>query len=133
MNSNVFKNSRLTFRFPTDLFRPMPNPRSFQPGEAPRARSHHSRLRSRVERELTKIEPRLGAPAPRRRKTVRPALAATERSLHGGTTVPESATQPPKAGLDVFALVIPESRAGYYPSLQRGFHEASAEQHNQVI
>jgi len=30
-------------------------------------------------------------------------------------------------------MVIPESRAGYYPSLQRGFHEASAEQHNQVI
>ena len=37
------------------------------------------------------------------------------------------------AGLDIFALVIPDTRGGFYPSLQRGFHSASAERHNQVI
>jgi len=35
--------------------------------------------------------------------------------------------------LDLFALIIPETRSGFYPSLQRGFNEAAAAGQNQVI
>jgi GntR family transcriptional regulator, arabinose operon transcriptional repressor len=50
-----------------------------------------------------------------------------------GTFVHESARERLRAGLDLFGLVIPESRAGYYPSLQRGFRAAAGEIRNQVI
>ncbi len=73
------------------------------------------------------------------RNTVRQALSGLERSglirrVRGcGTFVHESAMQRLKSGLDIFALVIPDTRGGFYPSLQRGFHESSAGLHNQVI
>jgi DNA-binding LacI/PurR family transcriptional regulator len=73
------------------------------------------------------------------RNTVRQALAGLERSglisrVRGrGTFVHEAARQRLKSGLDIFALVIPEARGGFYPSLQRGFHDASAGLHNQVL
>ncbi len=73
------------------------------------------------------------------RNTVRQALAGLERSglisrVRGrGTFVHEAARQRLKSGLDLFALVIPEARGGFYPSLQRGFHDAAAGLHNQVL
>jgi DNA-binding LacI/PurR family transcriptional regulator len=73
------------------------------------------------------------------RNTVRHALGELERSglirrVRGsGTYVHESARERLRPGLDIFALVLPDTRRGFYPSLQRGFQEASAEGHNQVI
>ena len=73
------------------------------------------------------------------RNTARQALAQLEhngviRRVRGrGTFIHEAAMERLQSGLDVFALVIPQTRQGYYPSLQRGFHEASAGCRNQVI
>jgi GntR family transcriptional regulator of arabinose operon len=109
----------------------------------------HERLRNYLLRELTEgrlrpgdalpTEHALSESAQMSRNTVRQALAELERSglirrTRGrGTFVHESALQRLKSGLDIFSLVIPESRGGYYPSLQRGFQRAAGELHNQVI
>ena len=73
------------------------------------------------------------------RSTVRQALAGLERNglirrVRGrGTFIHEDARARIRGGLDIFALIIPESRSGFYPSLQRGFNEAAAAIQNQVI
>ncbi|HWL11113.1 MAG TPA: LacI family DNA-binding transcriptional regulator, partial [Planctomicrobium sp.] len=73
------------------------------------------------------------------RSTVRQALAALERSgivrrIHGkGTYIHEQARQRLKKGQDLFALIVPETTAGFYPALQKSFEGAAALQHNQVI
>jgi DNA-binding LacI/PurR family transcriptional regulator len=85
----------------------------------------------------TEVE--LAASAKMSRNTVRQALGAMVRDgvirrITGrGTFVHESAMERLKSGLDIFALVVPETREGYYPSLQQGFHQASAGLNNQVI
>lgn len=109
----------------------------------------HERLRAYLLKELSggRLKPgdalptehALAISAEVSRNTVRHALAELERSglirrVRGcGTFVHESATERLTSGLDIFALVIPDSRGGFYPSLQRGFHEASSGRHNQVI
>jgi len=109
----------------------------------------HERLRAYLLKELRggRLKPgdalptelALATSAEVSRNTVRHALAELERSglirrVRGsGTFVHESAMERLKSGLDIFALIIPDTRGGFYPSLQRGFHTASAEQHNQVI
>ncbi len=73
------------------------------------------------------------------RSTVRQALAGLERSglirrIRGrGTFIHEDARTRIRSGLDLYALLIPETRGGFYPSLQRGFSEAAADGQNQVI
>jgi len=109
----------------------------------------HERLRTHLVKELHEgrlrpgdalpTEHELAVTAKMSRNTVRQALAHLERNgmirrVRGrGTFIHESAMERLKSGLDLFALVIPQTRQGYYPSLQRGFHEASAARHNQVI
>jgi GntR family transcriptional regulator of arabinose operon len=109
----------------------------------------HERLRAYLLKELNggrlkagdalPTEVALATSAEVSRNTVRHALAELERSglirrVRGsGTFVHESAMERLKSGLDIFALVIPDTRGGFYPSLQRGFHSASAGCHNQVI
>jgi GntR family transcriptional regulator, arabinose operon transcriptional repressor len=109
----------------------------------------HERLRAYLLKELSggRLKPgdalptelALATSAEVSRNTVRHALAELERSglirrVRGsGTFVHESAMERLKSGLDIFALVIPDTRGGFYPSLQRGFHTASTEKHNQVI
>jgi GntR family transcriptional regulator, arabinose operon transcriptional repressor len=109
----------------------------------------HERLRAYLLKELSggRLKPgdalptelALATSAEVSRNTVRHALAELERGglirrVRGsGTFVHESAMERLKSGLDIFALVIPDTRGGFYPSLQRGFHTASTEKHNQVI
>jgi DNA-binding LacI/PurR family transcriptional regulator len=109
----------------------------------------HERLRAYLLKELSdgRLKPgdamptelALATSAQVSRNTVRHALAELERSglirrVRGsGTFVHESALERLKSGLDIFALVIPDTRGGFYPSLQRGFHEASTTCQNQVI
>jgi len=109
----------------------------------------HERLRAYLLRELDAGRLRPGDALPTEhalassagvsRNTVRQALGALERSglisrVRGrGTFVHGSARERMKSGLDLFALVIPETRGGFYPSLQRGFHDASTALHNQVL
>ncbi|WP_437229013.1 GntR family transcriptional regulator [Planctomicrobium sp. SH661] len=73
------------------------------------------------------------------RSTVRQAMSALERDglvrrVHGkGTFVHEQARGRLHRGQDLFALIVPETEFGFYPSLQKCFEEAAADLHNQVI
>ena len=109
----------------------------------------HERLRVLLLRELRfgrlgpgdafPTENQLAAVAKISRNTVRQALAELERAgmiqrIRGrGTFFHEMALQGVRFGLDILPLVIPDTRGGYYPSLQRGFHTASSVLQNQVI
>ncbi len=73
------------------------------------------------------------------RSTVRQAMSTLERDglvrrVHGkGTYIHEQARQRLKRGQDIFALILPETETGFYPSLQKSFEAAAAEIHSQVI
>jgi GntR family transcriptional regulator, arabinose operon transcriptional repressor len=121
----------------------------FESEEAGEALPKHERLRMQLLQQLQSghlrpgdalpTENELAVSAKMSRNTVRQALAELERAgliqrVRGrGTFFHEQALQRVKFGLDIFALVIPDTRGGYYPSLQRGFHAAAAAQSNQVI
>ena len=73
------------------------------------------------------------------RSTVRQAMASLERDnlvrrVHGkGTFVHEQARLQPQRGLDLFALLLPETQTAFFPSLQRSFEEAAAAAHHQML
>ena len=73
------------------------------------------------------------------RHTVRRALAGLEknglirREQGRGTFVSEDARVRLRRGLDVYALVTPETHTGYYPSLLHGFESACKDVQNQAI
>jgi GntR family transcriptional regulator of arabinose operon len=117
--------------------------------EADRTQTKHQQFRAHLIQEIKEgrlrggdalpTEVKIASAVKMARNTVRQALLELEREglirrIPGrGTFIHEAARQRLKSGMDIFALVIPETRSAYYPSLQRGFHEASRGLHNQVI
>jgi GntR family transcriptional regulator, arabinose operon transcriptional repressor len=89
--------------------------------------------------DMLPTEQQLAATFAIARSTVRQAMAALERDgliqrIQGkGTFVHEQARPRLRHGLDVFALVLPETQAAFYPSLQRSFDEAAWRVHNQIL
>lgn len=89
--------------------------------------------------DMLPTEQQLAASYAIARSTVRQALAALERDgliqrIQGkGTFIHDQAKPRLRHSLDVFALVLPETQAGFYPSLQRSFDEAAWRVHNQVL
>ena len=73
------------------------------------------------------------------RMTVCQAMTTLEndgliRRVQGkGTFVEDGARRKLKRGLDLFALVVPETRGGFYPSLLHGFEAAAREIPHQTI
>lgn len=73
------------------------------------------------------------------RNTVRHAMASLEsdgliRRVQGkGTFVESDVRRKVQHGLDILALVVPETRAGFYPSLLHGFEIAAGDIHHQAV
>ena len=71
--------------------------------------------------------------------TIRRAMSALEndglirRVSRRGNFVETDAQRKLNHGLDIFALVVPESREGFYPSLLHGFSAATAKIYHQAI
>jgi len=89
--------------------------------------------------DLLPTEQQLAATWSIARSTVRQAMAALERDgliqrIQGkGTFIHNQARVLLKHGLDVLALVLPETQAGFYPSLQRSFDESAWRHHDQIL
>lgn len=73
------------------------------------------------------------------RTTIRNAMQLLEEQgwitrIHGkGSFVSTKPPIPVSKTLDIFAFVLPETRTGFYPSLQRSFEQAAALTQNQVL
>jgi GntR family transcriptional regulator, arabinose operon transcriptional repressor len=113
------------------------------------ARPKHERLKDHLVSEIIAgrikpgesllSEPRLVEMLGVARTTVRQAIASLEnegliRRVKGkGTFVEDDARRKLKRGLDIFALVVPETRTAFYPSLLYGFDVAGNELHHQTM
>jgi GntR family transcriptional regulator, arabinose operon transcriptional repressor len=115
----------------------------------PPGRAKHERLRDHLVGEMLSGRLRPGQALPSERQlvetlgvahmTIRQALASLEnegliRRVQGkGTFVHDDARRKLSRGLDLFALIVPETRAAFYPSLVHGFETAAAKIHHQTI
>jgi GntR family transcriptional regulator of arabinose operon len=109
----------------------------------------HERLKNHLVNEIIagRLSPGQALPSERQfmqalgvaRMTICQALGSMEsdgliRRVQGkGTFVDDDVRQKLKRGLDMFALLVPETREGFYPSLLHGFEEAASEIHHQAI
>ncbi len=109
----------------------------------------HERLRDHLIKEMVagRLKPGQVLPSDRSlmetlgvaRTTVRQAMASLEndgliRRVQGkGTFVEDNARRKLKRGLDIFALVVLETRGGFYPSLLHGFEAAAGDIHHQTL
>lgn len=112
-------------------------------------RSKHERLRDYLVDEMIagRMKPGQALPSERRlmrqlgvaRMTISQALASLEndgliRRVQGkGTFVEPGARSKLRRGLDIFALVVPDTRSGFYPSLLRGFDIAASDINHQTL
>lgn len=112
-------------------------------------RSKHEQLRDHFVQELLagRLKPGQALPSERHmmetlgvaRTTVRQAMAALEndgliRRVQGkGTFIDTDARRKLERGQDIFALVVPETRGGFYPSLLHGFETTAAGISHQTI
>jgi len=117
--------------------------------QAEQAEPKYKRLKDYLVAELTagRLKPGEALPPELRlagtlrvaRQTVRKALAGLEREglirrVRGkGTFVHQDVRHRLRQGLDVFALVIPETQGHYYPSLLHGFETACSQVRTQAI
>jgi GntR family transcriptional regulator, arabinose operon transcriptional repressor len=112
-------------------------------------RSKHERLRDHFVNEMIagRLKPGEALPSERQlvetlgvaHMTIRQTMACLEnegliRRVQGkGTFVEDDARRRLKRGLDIFALVVLETRSGFYPSLLHGFDASAAEINHRTI
>ena len=112
-------------------------------------RSKHERLRDHLVNEMVAGRLKPGQMIPSQRQlvemlrvapmTVRQAMASLEnegliRRVQGkGTFIEDDARQKLQHGLDIFALIAPQTHGGFYPSLLHGFETAAGQLHHQAI
>ena len=113
------------------------------------AQPKHERLRDHLVNEIALGRLRVGEVLPSEnilveqlgvaRSTIRQAMKALEddgliRRVQGkGTFVESDARRKVKRGQDIFALVVPATRGGFFPSLLHGFEAAAGEIHHQML
>ena len=113
------------------------------------AQPKHERLRDHLVNEIALGRLRVGEALPSEnilveqlgvaRSTIRQAMKALEedgliRRVQGkGTFVESDARRKVKRGQDIFALVVPATRGGFFPSLLHGFEAAAGEIHHQML
>lgn len=112
-------------------------------------RAKHERLRDHFVNELIagRLKPGQAIPSEAHlveslgvaRMTIRQAMGSLEsegliRRVQGkGTFIEDDAQLKLRRGQDIFALVVPETRGGYYPSLLHGFEAAAGDIHYQTL
>jgi GntR family transcriptional regulator, arabinose operon transcriptional repressor len=111
--------------------------------------SKHERLREHLVNEMISGRLKPGQSLPSERQfaeklgvaymTVRQTMASLEnegliRRVPGkGTFVEDDARRKLRRGQDIFALVVPMTRAGFYPSLLHGFETAAGDINHQTL
>jgi GntR family transcriptional regulator, arabinose operon transcriptional repressor len=115
----------------------------------PSGRSKHERLRDHLVNEMRVGGLMPGQALPSQREmvealgvahmTIRQAMACLEneglvRRVQGkGTFVESDVRRKLQRGQDIFALVAPDTRSGFYPSLVHGFETAASDLHHQTM